>query len=117
MGNFIIIAVLAVAISFGIRETVKHFRGEGGCCGGGGKALKSKKKLSTVTATKTLVIEGMTCENCANRVEWAINDIEGLVAKVNLKKKEAAVSMDRDVDSSVIISAIEKAGYKVVEIR
>ena len=117
MGNFIITAIIAVAVLFGIKETVKHFKGEGGCCGGGSKTLKSRKKLSTVTGTKTVVIDGMTCENCANRVEWAINDIDGLAAKVNLKKGEAVVSMNRDVSDETIVSSIEKAGYKVVEIR
>jgi len=62
-------------------------------------------------------IEGMTCENCANRVEWAINDIDGLAAKVNLKKKEAVVSMEKDVADDVIKAAIEKAGYTVTEIK
>lgn len=116
MSNFIIIAVLAVAIAAGIKETIKHFKGEGGCCGGG-STVKSRKKLDKVVKTRTVTIEGMTCENCANRVEWALADTEGLVGKVNLKKNTATVSMDREVSDETITAVIEKAGYKVVEIR
>ena len=116
MSNLIIIAILALAIAAGIRETVKHFKGEGGCCGGG-STVKSRKKLDKVVRTRTVTIEGMTCENCANRVEWALSDTEGLVGKVSLKKKTATVYMDRDVTDETITAVIEKAGYKVVEIR
>lgn len=115
MGDFIIIGIIAVLVIFGVISGRKHFK-NGGCCGGE-NTVKSRKKLNKVIATKTVKIEGMTCENCANRVEWAINDIDGLVGKVNLKKNEAVVSMEKAVDDAVIKAAIEKAGYDVTEIR
>lgn len=59
----------------------------------------------------------MTCEHCKNRVEQCINDIDGAAAKVNLKKKQAIVSLEKDISSEQIQAAIEKAGYEVVEIR
>ena len=46
---------------------------------------------------KLLAIEGMTCEHCQARVEKALNGIEGVQAKVNLKHKEATVTLSRDV--------------------
>lgn len=55
----------------------------------------------------------MSCENCKARVERYINDIEGAVGKVNLKKKELLVSMEREVSDEEIKAAIEKAGYIV----
>ena len=56
----------------------------------------------------------MHCENCANRVKRAINGIDGVSAKVNLRKKEALVRYEKDVDDSEIISAIEGQGYNVM---
>ena len=114
MGDFIIIAIIGLLVVIGVISGRKHFK-NGGCCGGE-STVKSKKKLNKVIGTRTVKIEGMTCENCANRVEWAINDIDGLVGKVNLKKHQAVVSMEKDVDNAVIKAAIEKAGYDVIEI-
>lgn len=59
----------------------------------------------------------MTCDHCKNRVEKSINDIDGAAAKVNLKKKEAIVSLEKDVSDEQILAAVEKAGYTVVSIR
>ena len=116
MENAIIIVIIVVLVWVGARSTVKHMKGQGSCCGGGGTYV-SKKKLRNVTARKTALVEGMTCENCKARVERAINDLDGLAGQVNLRKKEVRISMERDVDDEVIRTAIEKAGYTVVEIR
>lgn len=117
MENFVIIGILAVIMFFGIKSALKHFKGEGGCCGGGSSEPPSKKKLKHVIATKTVTVEGMTCENCKNRVERCINEIPGAAAKVNLKKKEVIVSLETEVSDEQIRGAIEKRGYEVVEIR
>lgn len=118
MENVIIIGIIVVLILLGIRSGIKHLKGEGGCCGGGSSTVKRKrKKLQKVIAQKTVIIEGMTCEHCRNRVEKCISDIDGAAAKVNLKKKQAIVSLEKDVSSEQILMAIEKAGYEVVEIR
>lgn len=117
MENVIIIGIVVVLILIGIRSGIKHFKGEGGCCGGGSTVKPKKKKLKNVVAQKTVIIEGMTCENCKNRVERCINDIDGAAAKVNLKKKQAIVSFEKDIDVEQIRAAIEKAGYKVIEIK
>lgn len=118
MGNVIIIAIIVVLVLNGIYSGMKHFNGEGGCCGGGSEPVKKqRKKLKNVIAKKTVIIEGMTCDHCKNRVEKSINDIDGAAAKVNLKKKEAIVSLEKDVSDEQILAAVEKAGYTVVSIR
>lgn len=117
MENIIIIAILVVLIIIGIRSSIKHFKGEGGCCGGGSSVKPKKKKLKNVIGKKTVIIEGMSCEHCKNRVEISINEIEGAAAKVNLGRKEAVVSMEKDISDEQIRAVIEKAGYTVVEIR
>lgn len=112
MDNFIIIAIIVILILVGVRATVKHFKHESACCGGGNNYV-SKKKLRNVIAKKTFLVEGMTCENCKARVERFLNDMDGVVAKVNLKKKEVCVSMEREVSDEEIVATIEKAGYTV----
>ena len=62
-------------------------------------------------------IEGMTCEHCKNRVENALNRLEGVSAKVNLKKKTAVVSMEKEIEDMQLQKAVEQAGYKVIQIR
>lgn len=118
MTDFIIVAVIIVLLIVGISSGRKHLKGEGGCCGGGSEPVpKQNKKLNNVIAQKIVVIEGMTCDHCKNWVEKSINNIEGAAAKVNLKKKEALVSLEVEISDDVIREAVEKAGYKVVEIR
>lgn len=112
MEDIIIIAVIAVLVLIGIRQAVKHFRHEGGCCGGGSYKAK-KKKLKNVLGKKTFSVADMTCQHCKNRVEEAVNSIEGAAGVVNLKKGIVEVSYNREIEEAVIISAIEKAGYKV----
>ena len=43
MENIIIILILTGLIFLGIKESLKHFKGEGGCCGGG-SVSKPKKR-------------------------------------------------------------------------
>lgn len=115
MVDGIILSIVVVAVFIGIRSSVKHFAGKGGCCGGGDYKVK-KKKLSKVVYKKTFKIEGMHCEHCKMRVEEIVNDIKGIAGRVNLKKGELTVSYEEDVDDELIKSRIEKAGYNVTEI-
>lgn len=117
MENIIITIVLVVVLLIGIHATKKHFKRQGGCCGDGGKpAPIPEKKLENVTGRKIARVEGMTCEHCKNWVEKSINSIEGAAAKVDLKKKEAVITMNREVSDEEIRAAVQKAGYKVIEI-
>lgn len=117
MADKIIIAVIIVLVLVGIRSGVKHFKGEGGCCGGGSSVKVKRKKLKNVIKQRTAVIEGMKCENCKNRVESRLNELAGVSARVNLKEKTAVISMEEEVSDERIRKIIENAGYQVVEIR
>lgn len=118
MENYIIIAILVVAVLVGLHSARKHFKGEGGCCGGGGGEPKVKKKTlqDPVVAVKTIYIEGMHCENCKNRVQRQINQLDGAVAKVNLRKHVAVVSMSREISDEELKHVVEAADYKVTRI-
>ena len=115
LSNLIIIAILVIVLFFAVKGSIKHLKGEGSCCGGGSDVKEPDKKLKgPVIKSRTFKIDGMHCENCSNRVKRAINRIDGVSAKVNLRKKEALVRYDKDVDDSVVISAIEGQGYSVL---
>lgn len=113
MNDLIILGILIVIIAIGMIYSINHFKGKSGCCGGGNTYI-SKKKLKKVIAKKTFTVEGMTCENCVARVLRYVNDIDGVAGKVNLRKRELLISMERDVSDEEIIAAVTKAGYKVI---
>ncbi|MDD2979900.1 MAG: heavy metal-associated domain-containing protein [Hespellia sp.] len=120
MGNIIVVVVLVIIIILAVKGSTKHFRGEGGCCGGSCSdcAPKTEKKKLTGNkiAEKIIHIEGMHCENCKNSVERQINKIDGAVANVNLKKNIAVVSLDREVPDEVLKKAVEQVDFAVSSI-
>ena len=121
MADTIIILVVVVILIFALKGSIRHFRGEGACCGGGSGSVKTKKaKKKTldgpVTGQRTIRISGMHCRNCANSVTNALNAIDGVSAKVSLKDNTAEVSFDRMVDDANLKQAVEKAGFEVVSI-
>lgn len=66
---------------------------------------------------KTLVIEGMTCGHCAAHVERALNALPGVLAKVDLQRKEARVEAAAEISDGILRQAVQNAGYEVVAIR
>lgn len=117
MENLIIIMILAVVLLYGLRSTIRHLKGEGGgCCGGGSSAVVKRKRLKQVIAVKTIWIDGMSCKHCKNKVEQRLNELEGVSARVSLKKKQAVVSLAKPVSDEQLCSIIENAGYKVVKV-
>lgn len=64
---------------------------------------------------KILKIDGMMCQHCQMNVEKALAAVEGVErAVVDLDKKEAEVSLSKDVDDSVLTGAVSEAGYTPV---
>lgn len=117
MENAIIIIVLLVILVLALLRAKKHFK-SGGCCGSGSNTIRSKKKLTEPKlGEKVLTVEGMHCENCEIRVENALNRLDGVVCKVNLRKKTATVSYSAEVSDDLLKKAVENMGYKVTDIR
>ena len=66
---------------------------------------------------KIIEIKGMSCEHCQARVEKALNAIDGVEAKVELKKNRAVVNLKNDlVKDKTLSDAIAEVGYEVVSI-
>ena len=114
MENYIIIGMIAVIVVIAVISSIKHFKGEGGCCGGGSYKPK-RKKLSGIKYTKKFKVGGMHCVHCKRRVEEAVNDIKGVAGRVDLKKGELTVSYAEDAPDEIIKAKIERAGYAVVD--
>lgn len=115
MENAIIICIILFAVVIALLRVKKHFKG--GCCGSG-STVRSKKKLTEPKlGEKVLEIEGMHCENCQNRIETALNRLDGVVCKVNLKKKTATVSYSTEVSDEKLTQIVEELGFQVRGIR
>lgn len=65
---------------------------------------------------KIIGIEGMNCEHCVAKAEKALNAIDGVEAKVNLKKKSAVVKLTKDVGDQVFKDILNQVDLKVVSI-
>ena len=122
MENVIIILILVVLLSFAVKNSITHFKGEGACCGGGSGSVRTKKpkkkKLDgPVIGKRTIEISGMHCRNCVNSVTRALNSIDGVAAKVSLRDSRADVLLDRMVDENDLRHAVEGAGFKVISIK
>ncbi len=66
---------------------------------------------------KTLIIKGMMCEHCENRVKNALLEIDGVTgARCDYKSGKAYVTIDCEIDETELINAVEKDDYKVKKI-
>jgi heavy metal translocating P-type ATPase len=70
-----------------------------------------------MTMQKTMTIEGMSCLHCSGRVERALNALEGVQAVVDLEKKTARITLEREISDELLKNAVTDAGYEVVELR
>lgn len=123
MGNGVIVAGLVLVIVYAVKNSMKHFRGEGGCCGGGGdspvtkKDIPVKKLAGEKLGEKRVAISGMHCERCVFSVTRAIDRIEGASARVSLREKQAVISYDREISDDAIRRAVESQGFTVTDIQ
>lgn len=71
-------------------------------------------KKEETAMTKTVIIEGMMCQNCVKHATKALNDLPGVTATVDLESKTATVT--GEVSDEAIKKAIAEAGYEVTSI-
>ena len=63
------------------------------------------------TGRVELMIGGMTCASCANRVEKRLNRLDGVTATVNYATEKASVRFGDGVTADDLIVQVERAGY------
>ena len=121
MVDIIVVLIVVVLLGFALKGSIKHFKGDSPCCGGGGGTvvldIPDKKLDKPVLGKKVLKISGMHCEHCVKAVTEAINKVDGASAKVNLSENEAVVSYDRELDEEQLRRIVKDAGYRVVSIK
>jgi len=73
-------------------------------------------KMNLKNYKKNIRIIGMTCANCARRVEQSLQKMNGVkFASVNLATESAYLFSEREISFQEIKEAVEKAGYGVSE--
>lgn len=66
---------------------------------------------------KKLLIEGMMCNHCKMTVEKVLAAVPGVAsAEVNLEAKTATVVCSEDVANEALFAAVEKKGFKPVQV-
>ena len=67
---------------------------------------------------KTMIVDGMMCQNCVRHVKHALEGVEGVIsANVDLDSKTAEIEMDHEVADDVLLNAVKEEGYTPLEIR
>lgn len=88
-----------------------------GCCGAGENIIKIKPKITNKKhyEYKAIVsIGGMTCQNCATRIENAFNKKGSYFAKVNLRKKSVEILSEGILTEDEVRDIIESCGYTFI---
>ena len=77
-------------------------------------ALPDNQK-GMVMMKKVLKVDGMMCAHCQMHVQKALAAVDGVAeAVVDLEKKQAEVSLTKDVPDQVLMDAVTEAGYTPV---
>nr|WP_317351721.1 heavy metal-associated domain-containing protein [uncultured Agathobacter sp.] len=117
--TILIVAVIAVLVIAGLKETIKHAKGEGACCGGGNTASDEEPTVilsGKIVTRMNVYIDGMHCMNCKNSVTRSFQKLDQVSAKVDLKKNMAYVESTRNVGDDEITFAIERLDFNVTRI-
>ena len=83
---------------------------------------KSKKKKAEETTMfekrikKHPIIDGMLCRHCVASVTEALESLDGVTAKVNLKKQSATVTLTHPIADDTLIKVVTDAGFGVTNI-
>ena len=119
--NIVLIFLLLALIAWAVWRTVQKSRKGGGCCG---EHQEAEKRVGIADRNKahyphslSLQIGGMTCVNCARKVENALNSLDGVWAKVAIDTRSARVLCKTPPDEAAIREAVRQAGYTVTEYR
>ena len=118
VGVAIVVLVFAIVLALAVRAALRHFKGEGGCCGGGAGAPPpvADKAIGPAVARRELALGGLHCMKCVARVKAALEALPGVAADVTLDPQRAIVRMDREVPDEALRKAVEDQGFQVLSI-
>ena len=77
----------------------------------------TKEKGDNMIMKKVINVNGMSCGHCKARVEKVLGELDGVAAaEVNLDKKIAVVTLNKDVADDILINTVNDAGYEAVSV-
>lgn len=116
-------AALALAVFILARQVMRIGRGGGCGCDGGSPRIRRQRRpagrvkgASSYPYSVELRADGMHCDNCARRVEDALQALGGIVAEVRLSNT-VLVYGERPIDPDALAEAIRTAGYEVTGVQ
>lgn len=117
MGAVLVYIALAAGIAAAVAAVFRRSRNGSACCGKTEKVKKTKpsgggKNYRHEAAAR---ISGMMCENCAAKVQNALNGLPGVRARVTIDGKQARIFSRDPVDEQAIRRAVHAAGYGVCD--
>lgn len=119
MADAAVIVVLVIAV-VGAVLAVRRRATKGSACCGEHEAAPARKRVADRNKTHypyetTLHVGGMTCDNCAARVENALNELPDTWATVSIGTHEASVRTKAEPDIAAMRDAVSRAGYVVMD--
>jgi len=60
--------------------------------------------------SRTITVEGMSCEHCEQSVTEALEGVDG-VERASADRESASATVEGDADAAALVSAVSEAGY------
>lgn len=117
MATGIIIGVIIAVCILAVKSYLKKLAQ--GCCGSGGdkeKTYKTKPDMSEYKYKYTVTIDGMSCKNCAARIENSFNRQKGIYSHVDYKSGVAEIYSEASLTEIFLCQRIIGLGYYVERI-
>lgn len=120
MATVIVVVLLVLICAYAVYSYLHKLSRGGGCCGERDAAPKKVKvedrDKSHYPHTVVIRVDGMTCGNCARRVENALNVLPGTWATVSLEAKNATVLLKEPPQEDILRQAVRDAGYLALSV-
>ena len=117
MGTAVIGCILFIVLVFAVKSCCKRIAR--GCCG----QEKSAKALEAADRSeehypyrKYLEVEGMSCENCARKIQNAFHAWPDCWCTVSLQERTVRIRMKTQLEDQKLREIEEKLGYRVIKI-
>lgn len=119
--NIVVAIVVVVALVVGGRRAIGGLTKGKSCCTDGSEEAKVARVVvddtdeSHYPYRKEFLVGGMSCENCAKRVQSAIDAAGGTWTRIDLANHTALVLAKGPIDDAAVEAAVKGAGYYVMK--